>query len=418
MTTTSIAPAHTGDQRHPAEAGNATVREVIESLINQRLSVEADRMCGATRGSRTDRRRNRRNGFRVRSVDTIHGTLTIRVPKFREGSFPVDFLNATIDEFVGDTLSNLVTACYTKGISTRDMASVAGTMGVKRMSKSTASRIAAPVLDAKSLDFRNRPLVNGPYRFVSVDAMVVKVREDGHVVFTHILIATGINRYGKREVLGCDIGSAENGSGWLDFFRDLVSRGMTGVSLVTADAHVGLIQSAAAVLPGVSVQRCRKHYIGNLLNRVPKSGHPYVIACVQTIFTQPTAQMVAEQFDRIVDVLRMTYPSAAKHLESARDDLLVFTKYPRELWSKIWSSNPIERVNKEVRRRCRKIGVFPDRESVMRLVGTMLADTSMTWATGRRYVSTDVLDQCAIPVTSSLRATTPSMTRDLALVTA
>jgi transposase-like protein len=262
-------------------------------------------------------------------------------------------------------------------------------------------------LDAQVSAFRQRPLDAGPYTFVWADALTVKVREDGRVVNVHALIATGVNADGHREILGLDVASAEDGAGWLAFWRGLVARGLSGVQLVTADAHPGLVAAIGAALPGAAWQRCRSHYLRALLTKVPKSAQPHVATQVRTIFDQADATAVHAQFDRVVTALADNYPDAAEHLADAREDLLVFTAYPRELWRQIWSNNPQERLNKEIRRRTDVVGIFPGRPSLIRLIGAVLAEQSDEWTEGRRYMSLELLAKSRIRIVSAETNPTP-----------
>lgn len=244
---------------------------------------------------------------------------------------------------------------------------------------------------AKELDevveqSRNRPLDRGPYRFVQADALVVKVREGGRSLGVHILVATGVNAEGKREILGLEVTSQEDGAGWLAFSRSLVTRGLSGVALVTSDAHGGLVGPIRATLPGAAWQRCRTHYLRDLLAKVPKSSQPWVATLVRTVFDQPDAAEVAAQFDRAVPTLSDKLPAAADHLSGARDDLVASSAFPREIWRQVWSSNPQERLNREIRRRTDVVGIFPDRASIVRLVGAVLAEQDDEWAESRRYM--------------------------------
>jgi len=217
----------------------------------------------------------------------------------------------------------------------------------------------------------------------------------------HALIATAVNADGHREILGLDVASGEDGAGWLAFLRGLVARGLSGVQLVISDAHPGLVAAIGAALPGASWQRCRTHYLRNLLTRVPKSAQPHVATQVRTIFDQPDADAVTAQFDRVVDALATKFADAAAHLEAARDELLAFIGYPHEIWRQIWSNNPQERLNKEIRRRTDVVGIFPGRESLIRLVGAVLAEQSDEWIEGRRYMSLDVLAKSRIRIISN-----------------
>jgi transposase-like protein len=246
-------------------------------------------------------------------------------------------------------------------------------------------------LDAQVEDFRTRPLDAGPYTFVAADALTMKVREGGRVVNVHALVATGVNADGHREILGLDITSAEDGAGWLGFFRGLTARGLAGVALVTSDAHTGLVAAIGATLPGASWQRCRTHYAANLMAVTPKASWGWVKAMLHSIYDQPDADAVNAQFDRVVEALTEKLPAVAAHLEDARADILAFTAFPKEIWRQIWSNNPSERLNREIRRRTDVVGIFPDRTSAIRLIGAVLAEQHDEWAEGRRYLGLDVL---------------------------
>ena len=240
--------------------------------------------------------------------------------------------------------------------------------------------------------FRTRRLQDaGPFTFVAADALVLKVREGGRVVPVHVLVATGVNADGHREILGVQVTTSEDGAGWLAFFRDLTARGLAGVKLVTSDAHAGLVSAIGATLPGAAWRRCRTHYAANLMSATPKSSWGWVKALLHSIYDQPDAEAVHAQFDRVVDALAEKLPTVADHLEQARADILAFTTFPKEIWRQIWSNNPNERLNREIRRRTDVVGIFPDRTSIIRLVGAVLAEQHDEWAEGRRYLGLDVL---------------------------
>ena len=264
----------------------------------------------------------------------------------------------------------------------------------------------ATSLDEDVAIFRSRPLENGPYPFVIADATVVKVREDHRTVGIHVLYAIGINAEGKREILGVEVSTQEDGAGWLAFFRSLVTRGLTGVSLVTSDDHGGLKSAIAATLPGVSWQRCRTHYMRNLLSIVPKTSQPWVTALVHSIFEQPDAEHVAERFNQVVETLEVKLPKVSEHLAEAGDELLAFSAFPHTLWKRLWTSNAMERTNEEIKRRTKVVGVFPNRDSVIRLVGALLADIHDTWeCTSKVYMQPAILAQCK-PLQSTKEETT------------
>jgi putative transposase len=259
-------------------------------------------------------------------------------------------------------------------------------------------------------DFRTRPLDAGPYTFVAADALVLKVREGGRVVNVHALLATGVNADGHREILGLQVTSAEDGAGWLAFFRDLTARGLSGVALVTSDAHRGLTEAIGATLPGASWQRCRTHYAANLMSATPKASWPWVKTMLHSVYDQPDAASVHAQYDRLVDAVAGKLPKVADHLETARPDVLAFTAFPKELWRQIWSSNPQERLNREIRRRTDVVGIFPARDALIRLVGAVLAEQHDEWTEGRRYLGLDILARSRLTIAPA--STTPEVTPD------
>jgi transposase-like protein len=264
------------------------------------------------------------------------------------------------------------------------------TLGITRLSKSQVS-VMAKELDAQVESFRTRPLDAGPYTFIAADALVLKVREGGRVVNVHALLATGVNADGHREILGLQVTSGEDGAGWLAFFRDLTARGLSGVQLVTSDAHAGLVAAIGATLPGASWQRCRTHYAANLMSATPKSSWPWVKTLLHSVYDQPDQRAVHDQYDRILDALSVKLTAVAEHLDTARADVLAFSSFPKEIWRQIWSNNPSERLNREIRRRTDVVGIFPDRASIIRLVGAVLAEQHDEWIEGRRYLGLDVL---------------------------
>jgi len=385
----SIDPARLLEEQL-VQASPDLLRELLQTFINTLLSAEADAVCGAEYGTVTPERVNRRNGYRHRDFDTRAGTLDVAIPKLRQGSYFPEWLLERRKR-AERALTSVVATCYLLGVSTRRMDKLVQSLGITTLSKSQVSEMAKE-LDAHVEEFRTRSLAGaGPFTFVAADALVLKVREGGRVVGVHALVATGVDADGHRQVLGVQVTSSEDGAGWLAFFRDLVARGLTGVKLVTSDAHAGLVAAIAATLPGASWQRCRTHYAANLMTITPKASWPWVKALLHSIYDQPDGPAVQAQFDRVVDALAEKFPTVAEHLETNRADVLAFAKFPKEIWRQIWSNNPNERLNREIRRRTDVVGIFPDRGSIIRLVGAVLAEQHDEWAEGRRYLGLDVL---------------------------
>ncbi|MEV3961656.1 IS256 family transposase [Nocardia sp. NPDC050193] len=372
-----------------AAASPDLLRQMLASFMHTMMSAEADAICGADYGERSPERVNSPNGYRHRDFDTRVGTIDVAVPKLRSGSYFPDWLLERRKR-AERALTSVVATCYLLGVSTRRMEKLVESLGITSLSKSQVS-VMARDLDAQVEAFRTRPLDQGPYTFVAADALVLKVRENGRVVNVHCLVATGVNADGYREILGVQVTSGEDGAGWLAFFRDLVARGLTGVQLVTSDAHAGLVAAIGATLPGAAWQRCRTHYTVNLMSICPKSSWPWVRTLLHSVFDQADAESVHAQYDRMLDALTEKLPKVAEHLDTARADLLAFTAFPKQIWRQIWSNNPQERLNKEIRRRTDVVGTFPDRTAIIRLVGAVLAEQHDEWIEGRRYLGLDVL---------------------------
>ncbi len=403
----SIDPARFLDEQL-SQASPDLMRDLLTTFVNALLSAQADAVCGAGYGERTPERVNSRNGYRHRDLDTRVGTLDVAVPKLRTGSLYPEWLLERRKR-AERALTSVVATCYLLGVSTRRMDKLVQTLGITGLSKSQVS-VMAKELDEHVEEFRTRRLEEaGPFTFVAADALVLKVREGGRVVPVHVLVATGVNADGHREILGVQVTTSEDGAGWLAFWRDLTARGLTGVKLVTSDAHAGLVAAIAATLPGVGWQRCRTHYAANLMSVTPKSSWPWVKALLHSIYDQPDADAVHAQFDRVVDALAEKLPAVAEHLEGARADILAFTPFPKEVWRQIWSNNPNERLNREIRRRTDVVGIFPDRASIIRLVGAVLAEQHDEWAEGRRYLVLDVLARAQAVNTDVEEVTDPDL---------
>ena len=318
---------------HLKRAEPDLLRSMLSTFVQALMSAEADAICGAAYGERSPERTNSRNGYRTRDFDTRTGTMEVAIPKLREGSYFPDWLLERRRR-AERALTTVVATCYLLGVSTRRMEKLVETLGITRLSKSQVS-VMARELDAHVEDFRTRPLDAGPYTFLAADALTMKVREGGRVVNTHVLIATGVNADGHREILGLDICSAESEAGWLTLFRGLNARGLSGVKLVTSDAHSGLVAAMRATLDGASWQRCRTHYAANLMAVCPKTAWPAVKTMLHSVYDQPDPDSVHAQFDKLLDSAGRSLPAVAAYLDDARADLLAFTTFPQQIWRQI-----------------------------------------------------------------------------------
>jgi transposase-like protein len=283
----------------------------------------------------------------------------------------------------------VVQEAYVQGVSTRRVDDLVQALGISGISKSQVSRLCQ-TLDTEVERFRTRPLV-GPYPYIWLDATYLKVRDQGRVVSMAVVIAVAVRATGEREVLGLDVGPSEDGAFWLQFLRSLVARGLSGVRLVISDAHQGLTGAIAAVLQGAGWQRCRVHFVRNALALVPKSAAPMVAATIRTVFAQPDPVSAREQWRRVADNVRSRHERLATLLDDAEPDVLAYLAFPHEHWRQIWSNNPLERLNREVKRRTDVVGIFPNDGAVIRLVGAILAEQHDEWQIARRYFSAESL---------------------------
>jgi putative transposase len=374
--------------RKAEQAGDVDfLREGVRVLSQALMEVEVSQQLGAERYERTAERAGQRNGYRERDWDTRVGTLGLKVPRVREGGYVPSWLEPR--KRAEQALVATVREAYVQGVSTRKVDALVKALGLDGISKSQVSRLCE-ALDEEVERFRGRRL-DGAYPYLWLDATFLKVRESGRVVSQAVVIAVGVNADGQREVLGLDIGPSEDGAFWHGFLRGLVARGLRGVQLVSSDAHEGLKGAIAAVLQGASWQRCRVHFLRNLLATVPKSAQEMVAATVRTVFAQPDAASAREQWRKVADSLRERFPRAAALLDEAEEDVLAYLAFPREHWRQIWSNNPLERLNKEVKRRTDVVGIFPNDRAVIRLVGAVLAEQHDEWQVCRRYFSTESL---------------------------
>jgi transposase-like protein len=380
-------------RNHLEAAGEDQLREMVKLMAEGLMDAEAQALCGAQYGVSSPERVNQRNGYRSRRWDTRVGTIELAVPKLRRGSyFPEWLLRGR--KRSEQALMGVVAECYLQGVSTRKVDAVVQQLGIEGISKSQVSELAQH-LDAQVESFRNRRLDAEAYPYVWVDAMYVKSREDGRIANVAVIVATGVSADGHREILGMDVNTSEDSAGWTTFLRGLVARGLKGVKLVISDSHEGLKSAIAATLAGASWQRCRTHFMRNLLTRVPKSAQGMVATLVRGNFAQADDQATWSMHSNVVQQLEKRFPEAAKLLDTAAGELLAFTAFPKAHWKQIWSNNPQERLNKELRRRSDVVGIFPNRAAIVRLLGAVLAEQHDEWAVMRRYLTIGPLEGTA-----------------------
>src|SRR5215217_1422023 len=370
-----------------AGEGVDLIRESVRLVMQELIETEATERIGAGHYERTGTRVTDRNGSRPRLVTTQAGDVQLRIPKLRKGSFFPTILEPR--RRIDQALYAVVMEAYVEGISTRAVDDLVEAMGIDSgIKKSEVSRICAG-LDERVAAFRNRTLGHIGFPYLYLDATYVHVRDDalGQVVSRAVVIATGITACGEREILGLDIGDSEDETFWTGFLRGLRSRGLGGVRLVISDAHAGLRAAIRKVIQSASWQRCRVHYARNLLALVPKAHQEMVSAAFRSIFALADPDDVRARYDEVTDTLASRFPKAAESLRNARTDVLAFASFPREHWRKIWSNNPLERLNKEIKRRSNVVGIFPNDAAAIRLIGAVLADQHDEWAVARRYLS-------------------------------
>ncbi len=362
------------------------IRLAAQNMYQELIDAEAEGVIGAGLWERTAERTAVRNGSRPRTLSTTAGDLELRIPKLRTGSFFPSLLERR--RRIDQALFAVVMEAYLHGVSTRKVDDLVKALGADTgISKSEVSRICKD-LDAEVAAFRDRSLKDTAYPYVFLDATYCKARVNHRVVSQAIVVAVGVSADGRREVLGMDVGDSEDGAFWTAFLRGLKTRGLGGVQLVISDAHAGLKQAIATVFIGASWQRCRVHFMRNVLAVVPKGNADMVAAAIRTIFAQPDGPSAHEQFDDITAKLERMLPKVAAMMREAKDDLLAFTAFPQAHWRQLWSTNPLERTNKEIKRRTDVVGVFPNPAALLRLAGAVLIEQHDEWAAAdRRYFS-------------------------------
>lgn len=362
------------------------IKQAATTIYQALIEAELTSVIGADRHERSDARVTQRNGHRPKTITTTAGDLELRIPKLRTGSFFPSLLERR--RRVDQSLFAVIMEAYLHGTSTRKVDDLVKALGADTgISRSEVSRICAE-LDIEVAAFRDRSLAEQPFRYVFLDATYCKARVDHRVVSQAVVVATGVAADGRREVLGFDVGDSEDGAFWTAFLRSLKTRGLSGVQLVISDAHAGLKAAIQAVFLGAAWQRCRVHFLRNLLALVPKGHQEMVAAAVRTIFAQPDAEHVRSQLEVIAGMLGRQFPKVEALLREANDDITAFADFPVSHWKKIWSTNPLERVNKEIKRRTDVVGVFPNPAALLRLAGSVLVETHDEWqVSDRRYLS-------------------------------
>jgi putative transposase len=364
------------------------LKEGVRWLMQELIEAEVSAQIGAGRYERSDERTTQRNGYRTRRWDTRVGTLEVAIPKLRAGTYVPRWLEAR--RRGEQALVAVVAEAYVQGVSTRKVDALVQTLGITGISKSEVSRLCAS-LDAQTEAFRTRRL-DAEYPYVWFDARYEHIREDNRVQSMAVVVAYGVRADGVREVRGLDVGLSEDVALWRAFMQGLVARGLRGVKLVISDAHVGLKQAIKEVFLGASWQRCRVHFMRNILARVPKSAQAMVAATVRTIFEQPDRAAAETQLLQVIEALQARFPTVVQLLLDAEGEVLAYDDFPPEHRRQIASTNPLERLNKELKRRSAVVGIFPNRHAVLRLFGALLAEQNDEWlVAGHRYMSETAL---------------------------
>jgi putative transposase len=367
-------------------------RELGEYILQRLMEIEAEQQIGAGRHERSDERSTHRNGYRDPRLETRMGTMNLKIPKLRSGTYFPSFLEPR--KMSEQALVAVVQEAYVKGISTRKVDDLVQALGMSGISKSQVSRLCSE-LDERVKSFLTRELT-GEWPYLWLDATYLKSRENGHVVTRALVVAVGVNEEGRREVLGLACGPAETEVFWTEFLRGLSKRGLEGVKLVISDAHQGL-KNAAAKMLGATWQRCRVHFLRNAMGHVPKKHHQMVATVIRTAFVQDSPEDASQQWRDNADGLRDRFPKLAELMDDAEQEVLAFMQFPKDHWKQIASTNPLERVNKEIKRRANVVGIFPNDAAIIRLVGTVVIEQTEEWHLTRRYMSYESLAKVVKP---------------------
>jgi putative transposase len=362
------------------------LREMIQFVAQRLMDLDVETLCGAGYGERSGDRINSRNGFRERVWETRAGAIDLKLPKLRTGSYFPGFLEPR--RTAEKALAAVIQEAYIQGVSTRSVDDLVKALGMSGISKSQVSRLCAEI-DERVGAFLSRP-IEGDWPYLWIDATYVKVRQAGRIVSVAVIIAVAVNTDGVREVLGMAVGPSEAETFWTDFLRSLTRRGLRGVKLVISDAHEGLKAAAAKVLKS-TWQRCRVHFIRNALAYAGKGQRQMVLALINTVFAQDSAEAASAQWRVVADQLRGKFPKLAAMMDDAEPDVLAFKSFPKAHWAQIASTNPLERLNAEIKRRTNVVGIFPNDAAITRLVGALLLEQNDEWQLQRRYLQLEGL---------------------------
>ena len=368
------------------------LRDIIGFAAERMMALEVEALTGADYRARNPERSNSRNGYRERSWETRAGTVPLQIPKLRKGSYFPTFLEPR--RTAEKALVAVIQEAYVQGISTRSVDDLVKAMGMSGISKSQVSRLCEEI-DERVNAFLDRPL-EGDWPFVWLDATYIKVRQSGRIVSVAVIVAVGVNNEGKREVLGLTVGVSEAETFWSEFLRSLTRRGLRGVKLVISDAHEGLKAAIAKVL-GATWQRCRVHFMRNVLAHVGKGQQAMVASYIRTAFAQDTETAARAQWRKVADQLRPKLPKLAALMDDAEDDVLAHMAWPKDLRAKLHSTNPLERLNREIKRRANVVGIFPNDDAIIRLVGALMLEQNDEWAVSRRYMTLEIVTEVCKP---------------------
>jgi transposase-like protein len=368
------------------------LRDIIGFAAERMMALEVEALTGADYRARNPERSNSRNGYRERSWETRAGTVPLQIPKLRKGSYFPTFLEPR--RTAEKALVAVIQEAYVQGISTRSVDDLVKAMGMSGISKSQVSRLCEEI-DERVNAFLDRPL-EGDWPFVWLDATYIKVRQSGRIVSVAVIVAVGVNNEGKREVLGLTVGVSEAETFWSEFLRSLTRRGLRGVKLVISDAHEGLKAAIAKVL-GATWQRCRVHFMRKVLAHVGKGQQAMVASYIRTAFAQDTETAARAQWRKVADQLRPKLPKLAALMDDAEDDVLAHMAWPKDLRAKLHSTNPLERLNREIKRRTNVVGIFPNDDAIIRLVGALMLEQNDEWAVSRRYMTLEIVTEVCKP---------------------